>query len=232
MKSWIAVVVIFLVGWSWAYGNPASDLGSLEGTLKVTAPPRKTAPEDELDEMHSFYDNADYDTLKARHPVPEEVVVYLKKVPGNFTPPKEHVKLDQKYLQFTHHVIPVLKGTVVDFTNHDPVYHNVFTNSQANSFHLGKKSRGEKSSVKMVRSEVPVKVYCEIHSDMKSNILVLDNPFFTTVKPGQKFRLEGIPPGTYTLAAWHDYWATMEKEVTVVKGATARADITLSQVQK
>jgi hypothetical protein len=128
-------------------------------------------------------------------------------------------------------VVPVLKGTVVDFTNQDPVYHNVFSNSQANQFDLGRRAKGETATARMGKSEVPVKVYCEIHASMKSHILVLDNPFFTTTGPGREFEISGIPPGTYTLVAWHDHWEPVEQKVKVTRGATTRADITMDKVQ-
>jgi plastocyanin len=206
--------------------------GALEGTLTVTAPARVSAPAGETGGIQPFYDGGENESGVVRHSPPEEVVVYLEDVPGSYPPPKEHVRLDQKFLQFTHRVLPVLRGTIVDFTNHDPVYHNVFSNSQVNKFDLGRKGRGEKASVKMLHSEIPVKVYCEIHADMKSNILVLNNPFFTSVKPGEKFRIEGIPSGTYRMLAWHDYWEPVEEKVTIEEGGTTRADVTLSQVQK
>ena len=225
-----ALVLVFWAALSQAKGRPSDSLGSLEGTLRVTAPARKASLPSEPADSHSFYDE-DNDRPAFRHSLPEEVVVYLEGVPGNYTPGDQHIELDQKFLQFTHRVLPILKGTTVDFTNHDPVYHNVFSSSKLNKFVLGKKRRGEKSSVRISCSEVPVKVYCEIHSDMKSNILVLDNPFFTTVGPGQKFKLEGIPPGTYKLVAWHDYWAPVEEEVTIQKGTATMVNVVISNLR-
>jgi len=219
--------------------DKAADKGCLlEGTVQVTAPKRKeVAPKEERDDLFGddsygqTYGHQGYAVPKAPHPLPEEIVLFLKKVPGKYAPPKDHVQLDQKYLQFTHRVLPILKGTTVDFTNHDPVYHNVFSNSKTNHFDLGRKRHGAKASVVMDHSEVPVRVYCEIHSAMKSNILVLDNPFFTVVQPGQKFKIPNIPPGTYTLVAWHDYWKPVEKKITVKSGTTTSVDIVLSRVR-
>ncbi len=201
----------------------AKNGGALTGHLKVTAPARKAPPSNQYAPKGS--------PPSPPHILPEEVVVYLKKVPGKYKAPKKHVALDQKYLQFTHRILPVLKGTKVDFTNQDPVYHNVFSNSQINKFDLGRKKNGETTSVKMGHSEVPVKVYCEIHSAMKSNILVLDNPFFTTAGPDQDFVIKGIPPGTYTLVAWHDFWMPVEETVTIKKGKTTQMNITLDKAQ-
>jgi hypothetical protein len=66
---------------------------------------------------------------------------------------------------------------------------------------------------------------------MRAFILVLDNPFFTTVGPGQKFKIDGIPPGTYTMVAWHDYWQPVERKVTIRRGKTTQADVTMDKVQ-
>ena len=230
----LAVLMLLQASQGWAKDKPAEKGCRLEGILKVTAPKRKEVPPKEAtDDLFSSpsYGHQGYAAPKASHPLPEEVVIYLKKVQGKFAPPKDHVQLDQKYLQFTHRVVPVLKGTTVDFTNHDPVYHNVFSNSKTNHFDLGRKRKGMKASVVMTRSEIPVKVYCEIHSGMKSNILVLDNPYFTVVQPGQKFQIPNIPPGTYSLVAWHDYWAPVEKKVTVKQGETKVVDMVLEKVR-
>jgi plastocyanin len=203
--------------------------GTLEGKLTVTAPARPAPSTNSNDDGYGGHKQ--YAAPVETHSLPEEVVIYLKKVPGKYPAPKKHFQLDQKYLQFTTRILPVIKGTTVDFTNNDPVYHNVFTNSQLNKFDLGRKKNGEKVSVKLTHTEVPVKVYCEVHPNMKAYILVLDNPFFTKVGPGQKFRIKGIPPGTYTMVVWHDYWAPVEQKVTIKKGKTTEADVTLDKAQ-
>jgi len=202
----------------------SSTKGTIEGTITVTGPARPLPAKPAASRYN-------YGSNQPAHVLPEEIVVYLEKVKGKFTPPKTHAALDQKYLQFTHRVLPVLAGTVVDFTNNDPVYHNVFSNSQANTkFDLGRKKAGEKISHKFTKPE-DVKLYCEIHAAMKSHILVLQNPYFAVVEPGGKYSIANVPPGTYKLMVWHDYWAPVEKEVVVKKGKTAVADAVLDKAQ-
>jgi plastocyanin len=229
---WVCGLLALLLG-STAPVWAGKVTGSLTGKLTVTAPARKVPQPPHSSGGTDEYGNSIESSAPApeTHSLPEEVVIYLKKVPGKFKAPTKHALLDQKYLQFTTRVLPVLKGTTVDFTNHDPVYHNVFTNSQLNKFDLGRKHNGETVSVKMKNVEVPVKVYCEMHSSMKAYVLVLDNPFFTKVGPGEDFTLKGIPPGTYTMVAWHDYWEPVEQQVTIKKGKTTQADVTLDKVQ-
>ena len=225
----LVTIFSFAVRFAYADTKTLGSGGNLTGHLTVTAPARP-APRPVASTTDAYGYEVPSQTVEV-HTLPEQVVIYLKNIKCHYTPPTKHLQLDQKFLQFTRRVLPVLKGTTVDFTNHDPVYHNVFTNSQLNKFDLGRKRNGEKVSVKMTRSEVPVKVYCEIHSKMKSYILVLDNPFFTTVGPGQTYEIKGIPPGTYTLVAWHDYWAPVEQKVKIKKGKTTQANVTLDKVQ-
>jgi len=205
----------------------APEKGQIEGKVLVTAParPAETGP--------TPTPSYGYDDMykPAASELPEEIVVYLVKVKGPWPAPKAHAKLDQKYTKFSRRAVPVLVGTTVDFKNNDPVYHNVFSNSDLNEFDLGRRKKGETVSKKMTKVEVPVPVYCEIHRKMKSHLLVLQNPFFTTVKPGGTFKLEGVPPGTYTLAAWHDHWEPIQAKVTVTKGKTAKVVLTMDKVQ-
>jgi plastocyanin len=213
----------------------SSSKGNLLGALIVTAPSRSGVAPPQAENYSISSDGYGNPAASAPtptgHPAPEEVVIYLQKVSGHYKTPKKHVNLDQKYLHFGHRVLAVLKGTTVDFTNSDPVYHNIFTNSQLNKFDLGRKAAGQVASVKMNHVEVPVKVYCEIHSQMKTNILVLQNPFFATVQPGQKFEIDGIPSGTYTLVAWHDYWEPVIQKVIIKKGNTTQIKITMDKVR-
>lgn len=206
--------------------------GILEGTITVTAPPRpvvgasSSAPS-------SIPSSKNYlkPTASNSHILPEEIVVYLEKVPGHFKVPKKYAVLDQKYVQFTHRVLPILVGTTVKFTNHDAIYHDVFSDCQANkSFDLGEMSEGQSGKVKFKHPE-DVKVFCEIHSSMQAHILVLQNPYFAVVHPGEPYTLSHVPPGTYTLVVWHDYWAPVKMQVTVKKGQTTHQNATLSVVQ-
>jgi len=221
----LAVASLILVPSAVPAASP--EKGQIEGKVLVTAPARPVekaptpTPSEGYNDMYKM----------APSELPEEIVVYLVKVKGPWPAPKAHAKLDQKYTKFSRRVVPVLVGTTVDFKNNDPVYHNVFSNSDLNEFDLGRRKKGETVSKKMTKVEVPVPVYCEIHRKMKSHLLVLQNPFFTTVKPGDSFKLQGVPPGTYTLAAWHDHWEPIQAKVTVTKGKTTKVDLTMDKVQ-
>ncbi len=137
-----------------------------------------------------------------------------------------HNAMAQQDEQFVPHVLPILRGTTVEFPNEDDVYHNVFSLSGPKTFDLGRYPRGESRSVTFNKSGT-VQVFCHIHSDMSGVILVLDNPFFTTPEPTGRFVIDGLPPGDYALVGWHERIKPVVQHVQVTAGGTARADFNI-----
>jgi len=134
------------------------------------------------------------------------VVIYLEPAPGRVGAPPAFATrpmVRQEGLTFVPHVLPVLKGSTVEFPNEDPIFHNVFSLSKAASFDLGRYPRGSSKSVRFDEPGI-VKVFCHIHSDMSAVIVVLDNPFFTAPDPDGRFNIDGIPPGDYRAVGWHE----------------------------
>ncbi len=128
----------------------------------------------------------------------------------------------QEGLAFTPHVLPIVKGSSVEFPNIDTVFHNVFSLSHASTFDLGRYPRGESKSV---RFDTPglVKVFCHIHSDMSAVVLVLDNPHFVVPDGSGRFRIDGVPAGEYRAVAWHERARRVSQVVRITPGGTARA---------
>ncbi len=154
------------------------------------------------------------DAEQAQERTPE-IVVYLEGDFGTHTNhSRQKVVLDQKQKRFIPHVLPILVGTTVDFLNSDDVYHNVFSFSPARSFDLGRYRKGKSRSVTFDTPGV-VKVYCDIHTHMNAFILVLENPYFTTTDEDGNYVLENVPPGEYTLKAWHGRWPEKSRRVVV-----------------
>ena len=131
------------------------------------------------------------------------VVIYLESVPGGQARPATGLAMRQRGEHFMPHVLPVLAGSSVQFPNDDPIYHNVFSLSRARTFDLGRYARGASKSV-LFPSASLVQVFCHIHADMSGYILVLQNPYFVQPDAQGRFALDGIPPGTYRLVAWHE----------------------------
>jgi plastocyanin len=128
----------------------------------------------------------------------------------------------QEGLAFTPHVLPVVKGSTVEFPNADTVFHNVFSLSRASTFDLGRFPRGESKSVRFDAPGI-IKVFCHIHSDMSAVVLVLDNPWFAKPNGSGRFRIDGVPPGEYRAVAWHERARRVSQVVRITAGGTAAA---------
>lgn len=148
-------------------------------------------------------------------------VVYLETAPQPAfeTPAPGRAVLDQRNETFVPPVVAITVGSSVDFPNSDRVYHNVFSLSKPRRFDLGRYPRGQSRSVTFDRPGV-VRVFCEIHSHMSAWVLVFAHRFFAVADAAGQFRLERVPPGSYTLALWHDGSVRARREVRVEAGAT------------
>lgn len=156
-----------------------------------------------------------------------EALVYVDRVEGKtYPPPKEKVFMSQKNLVFKPHMLPVLKGTTVDFTNDDTTIHNVFAPpGSAKPFNLGTYGVGVTKTVTFdALGEVPL--LCNVHAEMAGFILVLQNPFYALTDKAGNFEIKGVPPGTYKLKVWNEKLQEASQSVTVEAGKSASVKFT------
>ena len=128
--------------------------------------------------------------------------------------------LDQRDASFIPHVLPIVRGTSVRIVNRDRTYHNVFSLSAVKKFNIGRRPTGEEVPVTFDKTGI-VKVFCDIHSNMSAIILVLDNPVFVQPSDDGSFDLPDVPPGQYTIRAWHERFTAPPQQITVRPGETA-----------
>ena len=149
------------------------------------------------------------------------VVVYVESLPNKkFAALKKVRQMAQRDKAFVPTVVAVTKGSTVDFPNEDKFFHNVFSLSDGNTFDLGLYRAGDSKSVTFEKTGV-VDVYCNIHPNMWAQILVLENPFFTTTGRDGTFELAKLPPGTYTVAAWSPGGEITRQQVKIEPGKRA-----------
>jgi plastocyanin len=154
-------------------------------------------------------------------------VVYLETAPQPAleAPTPGRAGLDQRNETFVPYVLAVTVGSVVEFPNSDRTYHNVFSLSKAKRFDLGRYPRGQSRSVRFDQPGV-VRVFCEIHSHMSAWILVFAHVYFAATDAEGRYRIEAVPPGSYTLAVWNDGAVRMRREVRVSgDGEAVEADL-------
>jgi len=135
-------------------------------------------------------------------------------------------EIQQEGLQFQPRAVIVRRGMRVSFPNLDKEYHNVFSYSKAKRFDLGRFPKGETREVTFDEPGL-VRVFCEIHEHMRAFVLVVDSPYTATAAPDGKFSFPKIPPGPYTLVAWHEQYEPVRK-VVEVPASGARVDVTFA----
>ncbi len=157
----------------------------------------------------------------------QQVIVYVSGVKGNFSLPAQRPEMNHIDTQFVPSVLPILKGTTVDFPNSDPVFHSAFSTSPTNPFDLGLYGRGKEKFWTFEKAGV-TELFCHIHSHMHAYILVLDNPYFATTADDGSFEIAGIPNGSYTLRAWLNPAIEIAKDIEIEGNKTVNFDFTLT----
>jgi plastocyanin len=131
---------------------------------------------------------------------------------------RRHARMDQRNERFVPHVLAITAGTSVDFPNDDKTYHNVFSLSKTKEFNLGRYAAGHSGSVLFDQPGI-VRVFCEIHSHMSAFILVFAHRYFAVTGDDGRYRIENVPPGTYTLTVWNE----------AIRGEAPRRTVTVGE---
>lgn len=161
----------------------------------------------------------------------ENVFVAIQSGLGDkaYTPSQRPVVMDQKGCRFVPHVVGVMVGQPVEFTNSDATMHNVHmipTVSANQSVDISEAPNGPGESRRFSAPELMIPVRCNNHPWMEGFINVAANPFFAVSADGGHFTIKGVPPGTYTIVADHEALGTKTATVTVTAGKTATVDLT------
>jgi plastocyanin len=131
-------------------------------------------------------------------------LIWLEPLPGtpsiSFTP-TGHYTLLQKNRTFTPHLQVVPVGSVVQFPNADPFFHNVFSLFNGKRFDLGLYEAGSSKSVTFSKEGVSY-IFCNIHPEMSAVIVSLSTPLYAIADSNDSFVLSGIPPGDYKMNLW------------------------------
>jgi plastocyanin len=156
----------------------------------------------------------------------KNVLVYVKGGLGNkkFDPPSKKLEFDQEGCMYKPHVLGIQTGQELEVVNSDPTLHNVHSLSKENPpFNVAQPKQGMRLTKKFDKPEV-FKVKCEVHTWMSAYIGVFSHPFFAVTGDDGSFTLSKLPPGEYTIEAWHEKYGTQTAKVKVDAAGKATAD--------
>jgi plastocyanin len=135
----------------------------------------------------------------------------------SFTPPSSPATIEQKGCQYHPHVLALETGQTLEVVNSDPTTHNIHPEPQANrEWNESQPPQAAPIDKTFARPEVAIPVKCNVHPWMKAYIGVFNNPYFQVTGKDGAFDLKNLPPGTYTVVAWHEqYGASAPQTVTI-----------------
>jgi plastocyanin len=129
----------------------------------------------------------------------------------------------QRDRRFVPDLVVVPVGSSVSFPNMDPIFHNIFSLSKAKSFDLGSYDKGETRRVEFPRAGI-VEVYCHLHPNMEATVVVTPNRWYARADRAGQYQISNVPPGSYTVVAWHRSAGFFRKQITVEAGHDGAAD--------
>jgi len=153
------------------------------------------------------------------------VVIYLEAATSagpNATdsPAPQIQQLDRRFMPDLV-VIPV--GSTVFFPNMDPIFHNIYSLSKPKSFDLGNYDKGQTRKVTFSKPGI-VDIYCHLHPNMQATVVVTPNRWFARPNRSGQYRIPDVPPGQYTLVAWHKAAGFFRKTIIVENTHDTTAD--------
>jgi plastocyanin len=155
--------------------------------------------------------------------VPPSSVAWL--VPMDAADPPEPASLPRTYRmvqrnkRFDPHLLVVPVGSLVEFPNEDPFFHNVFSLYNGKRFDLGLYETGSQRGVRFDREGVSY-IFCNIHPEMGAVILAVSTPYYAISRDGS-IAISGVPPGKYMLNVWSE-------DATAQSLSSARKQVTVA----
>ena len=137
-----------------------------------------------------------------------------------------HAEIDQRDQTFVPHVLVVASGSTVDFPNHDPMLHNVYSASPAKKFDLGMYEQGATRSVTFDTPGV-VRIGCNVHPKMEGFVVVHPNSYGAVTNDQGVYTIPGVPAGSWQVRVWDERLAERRAPIVVHEDQVQPLDLRL-----
>ena len=174
-------------------------------------------------------------TTKSESSHSENVVVWLTPTDPQtpvrpFSPGR--LRLTQHHKSFEPHVLVVPVGAVVEFPNHDPFFHNVFSLFEGKRFDLGLYEAGTTRNVTFDRPGISY-IFCNIHAEMSAAVIALQTPYYGISNRKGEIVIPQVSPGKYTMHVWYETALpaalnAMVRDITVAPGSSTLGVLEIS----
>jgi plastocyanin len=155
----------------------------------------------------------------------KNVIVYISDGLGNrtFDPPTEPVVFEQRGCAYNPHILGMRARQTLKVTNSDPTTHNIHPAPQNNrEWNMSQPPGSSPIEETFAREEI-IPVKCNIHPWMKGYIAVFKHPYFAITGKDGSFALKNIPPGDYTIQAWHEKYGVLTQKVNLAPNRSQEA---------
>lgn len=147
----------------------------------------------------------------------QNAIVFVAEGLGDrsFDPPTRAAVIEQKGCMYQPHVLAVRANQPLEVVNEDPTSHNIHPTPANNREWNKAEPPGAKLEEEFAREEIAIPVKCNIHPWMHSYVAVFKHPYFAVTGQDGGFGLSNLPPGTYTIKAWHEKFGTSTQTITI-----------------
>lgn len=166
-----------------------------------------------------------------------QAVVWLTPIGVSVEPPRQDAsqipQLVQKNKSFQPSLLVIPVGGKVEFPNHDPFFHNVFSLFEGKRFDLGLYESGTARFVQFDKPGVSF-IFCNIHEQMSAVVIALTTPYHGISDARGDFTIANVPPGRYEVQFFHtsvapDALRALNREITVAPGDASLGTFTLTE---
>ena len=202
--------------------------GTISGKVTYTGTPVKQKPismakEPSCDKQHATPITTETIVTGANNSL-ENVVVYISAGADEAAAPAQAVTFTQKGCQYIPHVIALHTGQELHVVNGDQTSHNIHPMPKSNPEWNKSQPPGAPPIVQKFDNAEFISVKCQIHPWMHGWFAVLKTNHYAISGDGGSFSLPNLPPGKYTVTAWHEDYGTQTQEVTITGNETKSID--------